>query len=131
MTTADNEDIFNRASYNMNSEEDKANFSKYPAYEIFKKNEYSMQKMQQAYPREYQILENIYTEAIIKSNMCEALLWEYKHFLMDILLKDMDISILIASDTPKYEAYAKFEKNVNNIIEKHMKLGDEFEATLN
>lgn len=124
-----NEDIFNKASYNLNSEEDKANFSKYPAYEIFKKNEYSMQQVERAYPREYQILTNIHLEAAMKSNMIEELLAEYRTILV-YLLKDMGIKMIIAGDDDKYEAYNKFRKNVETIIEKHLKLGDEFEAGL-
>lgn len=103
-----NEDIFNKASYNLNSEEDKANFSKYPAYEI---------------------LMNIHLEAVMKSNFCEVLLSEYRNILT-LLLKDMGIKMIIAGDDDKYKAYNKFRKNIGEIIEKHMKLGDEFEAGL-
>ena len=123
------DDIFNRAGYNNLSQDDKENIAKYPAFEIFMKNSYSMEQLEASHPKEYKILTDMHLEAALKSNLCEELLKVYHDFVFDCLLKDKNI--LAAIMIYKEKEFKEFGEKGEKITEKYLKLGDEFEATLN
>ena len=122
------DDIFNRAGYNNLSKDDKENIAKYPAFEIFMKNSYSMEQLEASHPKEYKILMDIFMESTIKANMCEELLGIHHRFLFNVLLADKEITRLIVK--LKQAEFLELERKSNEITSKYLKMGDEFEAGL-
>jgi hypothetical protein len=123
-----NEDIFNRAGWNNIPEKDREEIKKYPAFAIYLQNSYSMEQLEASHPKEFKILWDMFTEALIKSRMCEELYTLSHDLVFNKLLKDKNTAIPII--TYKEEDLMEYGERGEEITAKYLKMGDEFEAGL-